>query len=136
LDPLAELEARLRQRGARYRRGPDVLIVEPHDGEGFEVALSGRDGEWVVGFGPDGCHEHFHDPAKALEYALFGLSDGCRLRTTSRFGLLRKVVVEARAAEGWRVVTEVGTLGFSSLHWRRTITRRNSLFAGESGKRV
>ena len=136
MDPLAELESRLRQRGARYRREPEVLLVEAQDDEGFPVVLSGSDGEWVVGFGPDGYHEHFDDPAKALEYAVFGLSDGCRLRTTSRFGLLRNVVVEARSAEGWRLVTEVGTLGFSSLHWRHTTTQRNALFAGEPGEAV
>jgi hypothetical protein len=131
LDPIAEIEARLaRHPDVLRRRDPGWLVIASRDADGFDVSLA-RDGDqWIVGIGADGVHEHFDDPRKALDFVTFALSDRCRVRWTSWFGLFVRIVVEAADGAGWRRIANTGTLTFAPhWRWRRDVVRRNALFA-------
>ena len=83
--------------------------------------------EWVVGLGNGGLHEHFDDPDDALEFVDFCLSDRCRLRQTSWFGVFRRILIESKDPGGWRTVVNFGTIGLPSWRWRREALFHNTL---------
>jgi hypothetical protein len=96
-------------------------IDPPNDG-GFKVGLYPHGEGWTVTFGEGGMHEEFSDPADALDFIAFGLSDSCRLREIV-VPFLRRSIVERRDQDRWTMVYEVGTL-----RWPLPFRRRERVF--------
>jgi len=83
IEPLQELEQKLARRPeVKYTRTNDALTIEPSEADGFRIRLRRDHLRWLVSFG-DVFHEHFDDPADAIEFVGFGLSIECRLRDHS-----------------------------------------------------
>lgn len=83
------------------------LEIETGGPDGFPVSFFEEPGGFTVYLGS--CHWHFGDEKEALEHALFGLSDRCRLREVSR-GKPYRWIVEQLTDKGWSPMNETGLL--------------------------
>ncbi|MFP5492872.1 MAG: hypothetical protein ACLGG0_15320, partial [Bacteriovoracia bacterium] len=60
----------------------------------------------------DGWHESFEEADEALSCFLFGLSEDCRLKITSRGNSRHKWEVQFLKSENWETDSETGLLLF------------------------
>jgi hypothetical protein len=126
-NPLSALVEKLkRYPHVGYRLVRSGCEIDPPNDGGFKIGLSLQGDSWVVTFGEGGMHEHFSDPADALDFVAFGLSDSCRLRETVA-PFVRRSIVERRDQSGWTRVYEVGTLSWPVAFRTRERVFQNTL---------
>ena len=103
----------------KYEHRQDAIRVFPSSEKGFEVALLVRPESYTVCFAL--WHTEFTDEQMAMNGFMNGLSDGCRLRVTSRGGVDYRWSLEIREAGGWIVGSTVGLVRHP--FWKKKITR-------------
>jgi hypothetical protein len=99
----------------RYEQTPDSITIFSESNEGFQVSLFQDGSRFVVAF--DGWHEHFESESEALNCFVFGLSEECRVRVTSRGSFDYRWTVQYLLNGSWHDDSETGLLLFP--FWRR-----------------
>jgi hypothetical protein len=126
MNPIAEIKERLaKYPDLRYRATADEIVVLAPSENGFDVALASENTEYVVSWG--GWHDHFDDPAEALEWFARGLADEFRLRLEYRGRRAWRFVVEQKNETTWQPIRESGALFFPFWLKRRIEYRQNNI---------
>ena len=88
----------------------DTITIKALSLNGFDVWFYNGKDEYIVGF--DGWHEHFkkNDTKSALDCFIFGLSNQCRLKVTSRGGKTYKWTIESLENGEWITYSTTGSL--------------------------
>ncbi len=91
------------------------VTVEPSQKNGFEVSIDaeGRS-EFIVAF--DGWHEHFSEPAEAIDCFFFGLFGYCRIKVSVRGNSTHKWELQSFNNGKWETDSTTGFLFF--YYWR------------------
>lgn len=111
MDAVATLIEKLGKRPElRWASGEDWVRIEPPSTNGFTVELRHEGEEWTVYLGSGGWHQHFDDPADALELIAWCYSGDARVREVYRGQVLQKSVLEGFADGTWNTISVTGYL--------------------------
>lgn len=111
----------------------DRISVEPRTANGFEVWLTGKDDEWIVGC--EGWHEHFDSCDSALKCLEYALSGQCRLRVSLRGQFEYCWTLEGLKDGEWLEISTTGLFFFPFWRKRRIEYRQNTLLDSSSTQR-